>query len=121
MQAIHNSHAFQQALVILGDKYPTIIKHIRCLGMWAAIEFTDVVHYPKALCIELANRGLLCRETRGKTLRLAPPLNIDPKIFLQGMMILQSTLEEFNKFAKSVDEYCVEHFGKDYKNDRLEV
>lgn len=52
------------------------IKAIRCLGLWAGIDLNDEAGPAKSYCYMLKDRGLLCKDTHVKTIRLAPPLII---------------------------------------------
>jgi len=52
------------------------VKEIRGLGLWAGIELRPDACGPETVCAALLQEGLLCKETRGRTLRLSPPLVI---------------------------------------------
>ena len=52
------------------------IKEIRGLGLWAGVELRPEAGGARRLCEALRQEGLLCRETRGRTLHLVPPLVI---------------------------------------------
>ena len=52
------------------------VKAIRCLGLWAGIDLTDDAGPAKSYCLALKDRGMLCKDTHIRTIRLAPPLVI---------------------------------------------
>lgn len=52
------------------------IKAIRCLGLWAGIDLNEEAGPAKSYCYMLKDRGLLCKDTHVKTIRLAPALVI---------------------------------------------
>ena len=52
------------------------IKTIRCLGLWAGIDLKDEAGPAKSYCYMLKDRGLLCKDTHVRTIRLAPALII---------------------------------------------
>jgi len=52
------------------------IKAIRCRGLWAGIDLTEDAGPAKSYCLALKDRGMLCKDTHVRTIRLAPPLVI---------------------------------------------
>jgi ornithine--oxo-acid transaminase len=52
----------------------TAVKDVRGRGLWAGIEFANMSG--RDACEQLAERGLLAKDTHGSTIRLAPPLVI---------------------------------------------
>jgi len=52
------------------------VKEIRCIGLWAGVELLPSAGGARLFCDALKDRGLLCKDTHGHTLRLAPPLVI---------------------------------------------
>jgi ornithine--oxo-acid transaminase len=58
-----------------GIKSPKV-KAIRCVGLWAGIDLTEAAGPAKAYCLALKDRGMLCKDTHVRTIRLAPPLVI---------------------------------------------
>lgn len=53
------------------------ITDVRGRGLWAGID-VDVAS-GRTVCEALRDRGVLCKETHGHTLRIAPPLVIEPE------------------------------------------
>ncbi len=47
---------------------------VRGLGLWAGVDLDPAAGGGKAVCLRLAERGLLVKDTHGDTLRFAPPL-----------------------------------------------
>jgi ornithine--oxo-acid transaminase len=59
-----------------------IIKEVRCRGLWGAIEFKhEFLHGEAATKYSkiLPKHGLLVKGTHGHTLRISPPLTVQPK------------------------------------------
>jgi len=52
------------------------IAAVRCVGLWAGIDLTEDAGPAKAVCYALKERGLLCKDTHVRTIRMAPPLVI---------------------------------------------
>ena len=57
---------------IRSDKVETV----RCIGLWAGIDLKPYAGPAKAVCYALKERGLLCKDTHIRTIRMAPPLVI---------------------------------------------
>jgi ornithine--oxo-acid transaminase len=54
------------------------VAEVRGRGLWAGIDLDATMPSARALCEQLVRRGVLAKETHGRTLRLAPPLVVDP-------------------------------------------
>jgi ornithine--oxo-acid transaminase len=52
----------------------TAVREVRGRGLWAGIEFASLSG--REACEQLADRGVLAKDTHGTTIRLAPPLMI---------------------------------------------
>lgn len=52
------------------------LKEVRCVGLWAGVEFTPDVS-AKKLCLAALEKGVLFKDTQHSTIRIAPPLTID--------------------------------------------
>jgi len=50
---------------------------VRGLGLWAGVDIDPARGSGRAICERLLARGVLAKETRGATIRLAPPLVIE--------------------------------------------
>ena len=49
---------------------------VRGKGLWAGVDVDPALGTGKQICLELAERGVLVKDTHGSTLRFAPPLVI---------------------------------------------
>jgi len=49
---------------------------VRCVGLWAGIDLAEDAGPAKNVCYALKERGLLCKDTHVRTIRMAPPLVI---------------------------------------------
>jgi ornithine--oxo-acid transaminase len=52
---------------------------VRVRGLWAGVDIDPELMTGREACEGLAERGVLAKETHGSTLRLAPPLVIEPE------------------------------------------
>jgi len=52
------------------------IREVRSIGLWAGVELQPSAGGARRYCLALKERGLLCKDTHGATIRLAPPLVI---------------------------------------------
>jgi ornithine--oxo-acid transaminase len=50
------------------------VLEVRGLGLWAGVDIDPELGTGKQLCLALAQRGVLVKDTHGSTLRFAPPL-----------------------------------------------
>ncbi len=53
-----------------------LVESIRARGLWAGIELRESAGPARAYCLRLIERGVLAKDTRGRVIRLAPPLMI---------------------------------------------
>jgi ornithine--oxo-acid transaminase len=61
-------------LTKLGTLRSPLIKEIRGRGLWIGIELNTQA---RKCCEALKEEGVLCKETHGTTIRIAPPLVIE--------------------------------------------
>jgi ornithine--oxo-acid transaminase len=81
--ALLKTGEFQERSAKLGahmhDRLATLpesaVREVRGRGLWAGIEFASLPG--REACEQLAERGVLAKDTHGSTIRLAPPLMID--------------------------------------------
>ena len=52
-----------------------LLVEIRCIGLWAGVQFTPDVS-AKKLCLSMMKKGVLAKDTQQSTVRIAPPLTI---------------------------------------------
>ena len=55
---------------------PKGVTGLRTIGLWAGIDVDPALGTGRAVCEQLAARGVLAKDTHGSTIRLAPPLVI---------------------------------------------
>jgi ornithine--oxo-acid transaminase len=51
---------------------------VRSRGLWAGVDLDPAVLDGREACERLMARGVLAKETHGSTIRLAPPLVVQP-------------------------------------------
>ncbi|TFV64489.1 ornithine--oxo-acid transaminase [Geodermatophilus sp. DF01-2] len=51
---------------------------VRSLGLWAGVDVDPGLGTGREVCLALAERGILVKDTHGSTIRLAPPLVVEP-------------------------------------------
>jgi ornithine--oxo-acid transaminase len=77
---------YQRRSAELGDRLHTdlgaLVGHgliaVRGRGLWAGIDIDPSLMSGREACERLAERGVLAKDTHGSTIRLAPPLVIEP-------------------------------------------
>jgi ornithine--oxo-acid transaminase len=67
---------------------------VRCLGLWAGVDIDPALGTGRDVCERLLSRGVLAKDTHGSTLRLAPPLVIEPDELDLALAALAATLDE---------------------------
>jgi len=65
----------------LHDRLTALIGHglteVRGRGLWAGVDVDPALGHGRDVSLALLERGVLCKQTRGQTLRIAPPLVIE--------------------------------------------
>ena len=51
---------------------------VRSIGLWAGVDVDPGLATGREVCVALAQRGVLVKDTHGSTIRLAPPLVVEP-------------------------------------------
>jgi ornithine--oxo-acid transaminase len=75
-----------------------LVKEVRGLGLWLAIE----LHVPaRPICEALRERGVLCKETHDTVIRIAPPLVISREDLDWGLTQMEQVLEEMAAKSES--------------------
>jgi ornithine--oxo-acid transaminase len=77
---------YQRRSCELGERLHTAVSkligqgvvEVRGRGLWAGIDIDPALMTGRQACERLAERGVLAKETHGQTIRLAPPLVIEP-------------------------------------------
>ena len=69
--------------VQLRDRLEGLVGHgvqaVRSRGLWAGIDIDPGLMTGRAACEELAECGVLVKDTHGQTIRLSPPLVVEPE------------------------------------------
>jgi ornithine--oxo-acid transaminase len=60
----------------LGELIGGGVLRVRGFGLWAGVDMDPKLGTAKHICLRLADRGVLVKDTHGSTLRFAPPLVI---------------------------------------------
>jgi ornithine--oxo-acid transaminase len=60
----------------LRDMRSPLIQEVRSIGLWAGVQLTPDAGGARRCCRALQHHGVLCKDTHGHTIRLAPPLVI---------------------------------------------
>ena len=69
---------------------------VRGAGLWAGIDVDPVIGTGREVCVALAERGVLAKETHDVTLRLAPPLVISQDDLEMALDRLEEVLAKFH-------------------------
>lgn len=84
---------FEQRLQEIADAGHLAQARVR--GLWAGIDVKpELQQTGRQLCEQLAERGVLCKDTHGSTIRLAPPLTISEKDLHHALDILSDVLDK---------------------------
>lgn len=67
---------------------------MRGIGLWAGIDIDPALATGHEICEALLQRGVLAKDTHGVTIRLAPPLVIDPDDLRWAVQQLREVLAE---------------------------
>ncbi len=67
---------------------------VRGRGLWAGVDIDPRLGTGSEICKALAGRGVLAKDTHGPTLRLAPPLVIEPEEIDWLVLQLESVLDD---------------------------
>lgn len=84
----------EKALQKLSKIQSNWIKEIRGKGLLIGVELKPEAGGARKFCEQLAQRGVLCKETHDHVIRIAPPLNIDEGLLNRGLDTIVSVLEE---------------------------
>jgi ornithine--oxo-acid transaminase len=92
----------QQRARLLGARLHDELSHllghgivaVRGVGLWAGIDVDPTLATGREVCERLAERGLLAKDTHGSTIRLSPPIVIDPADVDWAVAQLAGVLED---------------------------
>ena len=70
-QAVARAHGAR-----LGERLRALpgLTAVRGIGLWFGCDVDPAIGTGREVCVELARRGVLAKETHGATVRLSPPL-----------------------------------------------
>jgi ornithine--oxo-acid transaminase len=71
-----------------------LVAATRCIGLWAGIDVKASAGTARQYCHALKGRGLLCKDTHGQTIRLAPPLVISERELDWALDQVEAVLSE---------------------------
>ncbi len=82
----------------LRDRLEGLVGHgvqaVRTRGLWAGIDIDPALMSGRAACERLAERGVLVKDAHGQTIRLSPPLVIEPEDIDRAVDCLAEVLDE---------------------------
>lgn len=55
------------------------VAEVRARGLWVGLQLTDAAGKARPYCERLMAEGMLCKDTHGHTIRIAPPLVVEEK------------------------------------------
>ena len=61
----------------IANLHSPLVKEIRARGLWLGVELTREAGPARKVCERLMADGMLCKDTHGHTIRIAPPLVIE--------------------------------------------
>ena len=70
---------------------------VRGAGLWAGIDIDPALGTGREVCELLMERGLLAKDTHGSTIRLAPPIVVDPADLDWAVDQLEAVLRELSE------------------------
>ncbi len=72
---------------------------VRSRGLWAGIDIDPALATGREVCEALLARGVLAKDTHGSTIRLAPPLVVEPEDLAWAVEQLAAVLDERTRQA----------------------
>lgn len=78
----------------LTGEAPSTVTDVRGIGLWAGVQLTEEAGPARPYCEKLLERGIIVKDTHVTTLRLAPPLIIDPEDLDRALDVLLEALAE---------------------------
>ncbi len=74
-----------------------LITNVRGIGLWIGVDFDPHSISGRDVCVRLKDNGMLSKETRGQTIRIAPPLVITEEELKTGLEIFTNTIRALEK------------------------
>ncbi|NHC46528.1 ornithine--oxo-acid transaminase [Motilibacter aurantiacus] len=100
---------YQERAAALGarmrERLDALVGHgvvgVRSLGLWAGVDIDPRLGTGKEVCLRLAERGVLAKDTHGSTIRLAPPLVVEPHELDWAVEQLRVVIDEVGRARAS--------------------
>ena len=73
------------------------IRAVRGKGLWAGVDLDPKQLTAKEVCLAMARRGVLSKETHETVIRFAPPLVIEEADVLAGVAVFAAALEDCSR------------------------
>jgi ornithine--oxo-acid transaminase len=70
---------------------------VRASGLWAGIDIDPALATGREVCERLLERGVLVKDTHGSTIRLAPPIVVEPQDLDFAVEQLEAVLEDLRR------------------------
>lgn len=70
------------------------IHEVRARGLWVGLQLTDSAGPARVYCERLLQQGILCKDTHGHTIRIAPPLVVEERDLEEAAAALERVLAE---------------------------
>jgi len=84
----------------LADIAHPAIREVRGKGLWVGVDFDPEQIAAKDVCLAMAKRGVLTKETHDTVIRFAPPLVIGEADILAGVAVFKAALEDCAHITK---------------------
>ena len=81
----------------------TMVRQVRCRGLWAGIDLADGLPPARIACEQLLPRGVLAKDTHGSTIRMGPPLVITDDEIDSAIDQLEVVLSELSTGVRRAD------------------
>ena len=82
----------------LHDRLASLVGHgvvaVRGAGLWAGVDIDPAIGTGREVCEALMQRGVLAKDTHGSTIRLAPPIVVEPADLDWAIDQLEAVLAE---------------------------
>jgi len=76
----------------LTDEAPGIVREVRGIGLWAGVEVVPEAAPVRPAALRALAEGVIVKDTHATTLRLAPPLMIEPQDLDHGIDVVLAAL-----------------------------
>ncbi|MCY7326178.1 MAG: ornithine--oxo-acid transaminase, partial [Microbacteriaceae bacterium] len=70
---------------------------VRASGLWAGIDIDPALATGREVCERLLERGVLVKDTHGSTIRLAPPIVVEPQDIDFALEQIEAVLEDLRR------------------------